>query len=79
VHKYKSIVEKEIEGMLQEGIIYRIKKAEWESPMVVKPKKHNPKKLIICVYFRGLDKLTVTDSFPIPFVDEMINEVYGHE
>jgi hypothetical protein len=47
--------------------------------MVVKPKKHDPKKLIICVDFQGLNKLTVTDPFPTPFVDEIINEVVGHE
>ena len=34
-HKYKLIVQKEIEGMLQEDIIYPIDKVEWASPMVV--------------------------------------------
>jgi hypothetical protein len=65
--------------MLAAGIIYPIEKAEWESPMVVQPKKHDPKKLRICVDFRGLNKLTLTDPFPTPFVDEIINEVTGHE
>jgi hypothetical protein len=41
--------------------------------------KHDPKKLRICVDFRGLNKLTVTDLFPTPFVDEIINEFIGHE
>jgi hypothetical protein len=65
--------------MLQAGIIYPIDKAEWESPMVVQPKKHDPKKLRICVDFRGLNKQTMTDPFPTPFVDEIINEVIGHK
>jgi hypothetical protein len=65
--------------MLIAGIIYLIDKSKWESPMVVQPKKHDPKKLIICVDFRGLNKLTVTDPFLTPFVDEIINEVAGHE
>jgi hypothetical protein len=65
--------------MLQEGIIYPIDKEEWASPMVVQPKKHDPKKLRICVDFRGLNKQTVTDPFPTPFADEIINEVIGHE
>jgi hypothetical protein len=47
--------------------------------MVVQPKKHDPKKLRICVDFWGLNKQTVTDPFPTPFADEIINEVIGHE
>jgi hypothetical protein len=78
-HKYKPIIQKEIKGMLSRGIIYPIDKVEWESPMVVQLKKHDHKKLIICVDFRGLNKLTVMNLFPTPFVDEIINEVAGHE
>ena len=50
-HKYKEIVKKEIDNMLAAGIIYPINQSEWEIPMVVQPKKHDPKKLIICVDF----------------------------
>jgi hypothetical protein len=78
-HKYKSIIQKEINGMLAVGIIYPIDKSEWESPMVVQPKKHDPKKIRICIDFRGLNKMTLTDPFPTPFADEIINEVMGHE
>jgi hypothetical protein len=78
-HKYNPIVQKEIYGMLSVGITYPIEKAEWESPMVVQPKKHDPKKLRICVDFRGLNKLTLTNPFPTPFTDEIINEVAVHE
>ena len=78
-HKYKEMVQKEIKNMLAAGIIYPIYKAEWASPMVVQPKKQEPKKLRICVDLRGLNKLTVTDPFPTPFADEILNEVAGHE
>jgi hypothetical protein len=65
--------------MLSAGSYIQSTKIEWESPMVVQPKKHDPKKLRICVDFRGLNKLTLTDPFPTPFIDEIINEVMGHE
>jgi hypothetical protein len=55
-HKYRPIVKKEIEGMLQEIIICLIDKEEWASLMVVQPKKHDPNKLRICVNFRGMNK-----------------------
>jgi hypothetical protein len=74
-HKYKPIVQKEIEAMLVIGIIYPIDKSEWAIPMVVQPKKHDSKKLRIYVDFRGLNKLTLTYPFPMPFADEIINEV----
>jgi hypothetical protein len=65
--------------MLSSCIIYPINKGEWESPMVVQPKKHDPKKLIICIDFRGLNKQILMDLFPTPFIDKIINEVVGHE
>ena len=37
-HKYKEIVKKEINNMLEARIIYPIDQSEWESPMVVQPK-----------------------------------------
>ena len=51
-HKYKEIVKNEIDNMLVAGIIYPIDQSEWEIPMVVQPKKHDPKKLRIYVDFR---------------------------
>jgi hypothetical protein len=65
--------------MLQACINYPIDKVDWESPMVVQPKKHDPKKLIIFVNLQGLNKQTVTDPFPTPFANEIINEFIGHE
>ena len=47
--------------------------------MVVQPKKHDPTKLKICVDFREINKVTLTNPFPTPFIDEILNEVAGHE
>ena len=41
-HKYKEIVKKEINNMLAAGINYPIDQLEWENPMVIYPKKHDP-------------------------------------
>jgi len=78
-HKYKPIVQKEIEAMLAADIIYPIEKTEWANPMVMQPKNHDPNKLIICVDLQRINKLIVTDPFSTPFVDNIINEVVGHE
>ena len=47
--------------------------------MVVQPNKHDPTKLRICVDFREINKVTLTDPFPTPYADEILNEVAGHE
>jgi hypothetical protein len=47
--------------------------------MVVQPKKHDIKKFKVCIDFRWLNKVTITDPFPTPFTNELINEVVGHE
>jgi ribosomal protein S17E len=60
-HKYKEIVQKEIEGMLVTGIIYPIDKSKWANPMVVQIKNPNPKKKKIYIAFRGLNNVTLTD------------------
>ena len=78
-HKYKEIVKTEIDNMLTIGIIYPIDQSEWASPMVVQPKKHDPKKLRVYVDYRWLNKATKTDPFPTPFADGILNEVAGLE
>jgi hypothetical protein len=64
--------------MIFGGIIYLNDKSEWEIPMFFQPKKHEPMELRICADFQGLKKLTMTNPFPMPFADEIINEVVGH-
>ena len=78
-HKYKEIVKKEIDNMLAARIIYHIDQSEWESPMVVQPKKHNPTKPRICFNVRELKKVTLTYPFPTPYADEILNEFARHE
>lgn len=78
-HKYKEIVKTEIDNMLTTGIIYPIDQSEWASPMVVQPKKHDPKKLRVYVDYRWLNKATKTDPFLTPYAYEILNEVAGHE
>lgn len=78
-HKYKEIVKTEIDNTLKSGIIYLVDQSKWASPMIVQPKKHDPKKLRVCVDYSWLNKATKTDPFPTPYADEIRNEVASHE
>jgi len=66
------IVQKEIENMLNQGII-RKSKSPYSFPLVVVKKKDNSNR--ICVDFRALNKVTIKDSFPLPRVDDILNNI----
>ncbi len=74
---YAAIVKQDIHELLTTGIIKAIKEAIWLSSIVVVPKKHG--KLRICVDFRKLNVATKKDFYPLPFIDEVVNIVVGHE
>ena len=75
----KSTVEDlvEVKKLLQAGFIYPVEDSEWVSPVVVTPKKNG--KWRICVDYKPLNAATKRDHFPLPFQDEILNEVAGHE
>jgi hypothetical protein len=56
-------------------IIYPIKKSKWAKCVVVQLKKKDKKIIRICVDFRGMNKVTVIDTFLTLFV----NDVARHE
>ena len=70
-------VTEEIEKLLQVGFIRPVKRATWLNPIVVVPKKNG--KIQVGVDYRKLNAATVTDGFPLPFIDSVIDMVAGHE
>ena len=67
----------EVNKLLRAGFIYPVENSEWVSPMVVMPKKNG--KWRVCVDYKPLNAATKRDHFPLPFQDEILNEVAGHE
>ncbi|MCO5573310.1 hypothetical protein L7F22_027079 [Adiantum nelumboides] len=66
-----------VRKLLNAGFIYPIEDSEWVSPVVVTPKKNG--KWRVCVDYKPLNAATKWDHFPLPFQDEILNEVAGYE
>ena len=91
----KEVVKKEVLKLLDVGVIYPIADSKWISPTQVVPKKsgvtivaNENSELIptrvtsgwrVCIDYRKLNAGTRKDHFPLPFVDQMLERVAGHE
>ena len=65
---------KELDHLLELGLI-RPSKGEWTSPVLFVGKKDGS--LRLCVDYRRLNKITVKDHFPLPFIDELVDSMGG--
>ena len=91
----KEVVRKEVLKWLDAGVIYPISDSSWVSPVQVVPKKGGitvvkdannnliPTRPVtgwrICMDYRKLNKATRKDHFPLPFIDQMLDRLAGHE
>ena len=91
----KEVVKKEVLKLLDVGVIYLIADNKWVSTNQVVPKKsgvivveneHNeliPTRVTtgwrVCIDYRKLNAGIRKDHFPLPFVDQMLERVAGHE
>ena len=91
----KEVVKKEVLKLLDVGAIYPITDSKWVSPTQVVPKKsgvtvveneHNeliPTRVSIgwrvCIDYRKLNAGTRKDHIPLPFMNQMLERVAGHE
>ena len=77
------------------GIAYPISDSKWVSPVQVVPKKsgitvvcNEENELVptrvqtgwrVCIDYRKLNAATRKDHFPLPFIDQMLERLAGHE
>ena len=74
---YATHLKEEIEKLFKIGFTRPVKEATWLSSIVVVPKKNGKNR--VCVYYRKLNSVMITDAFPLPFTDGILTVVAGHE
>ena len=73
-HRSKSEIELLVQELLDVGII-TCSKSPFSAPVILVRKKYGSYRL--CIDYQALNKVTIQDKFPIPFVDELSDELHG--
>jgi len=76
--RVKEKVKKEIDKMLEVGLIFVVEEAEWVNPIVIQRKK-DIEDIRVYVDYRSPKSTCVHDPFPTPFTDEVLEQVAGKE
>nr|GEW00831.1 reverse transcriptase domain-containing protein [Tanacetum cinerariifolium] len=93
--KIHDVIKKEVEKLLDAGLIYPISDSPWVSPVHCAPKKGGftiveneeneliPTRLVtrwrVCIDYRKLNEATHKDHFPLLFMDQMLERLAGNE
>jgi hypothetical protein len=74
---YTIIIKQDFDKLLVAEFIELMEQAIWLSRIMVVLKQNG--KLQICIDFQNLNAATKNDPYPLPFMDEVLDKVIGHQ
>ena len=74
---HREVIKQEVDKFLAIGFIKEIQYPEWLSNVVVVPKKNG--KWRVCVDYTNLNDACPKDTFPLPWIDQIVEATAGHE
>jgi len=76
--KDQEILNEQIQNLLNHGLI-RKSTSPYAFPITLVNKKDEGEKTRLCIDFRKLNAVTVTDSYPFPRIEDIIDQLYNCE
>jgi len=72
-HHHKTEIERLVQDLLKCGVITK-SRSPYAALVVLVRKKDGSFRL--CIDYRGLNKIMIKNKFPIPFIDDMLDELH---
>uniref|UniRef100_A0A8R7VA35 Reverse transcriptase domain-containing protein n=1 Tax=Triticum urartu TaxID=4572 RepID=A0A8R7VA35_TRIUA len=72
--EHKSEIERQVQELLQSGVIQRSHNT-FSSPVILVKKKDDTWRM--CVDYRHLNAMTHVSKFPVPIIEELLDELHG--
>lgn len=74
---YRNEVERQVEEMLEQGIV-RHSESPWNAPIWIVPKKSDAsgvQKFRMVIDYRGLNEVTIEDKYPLPQISDLLDRL----
>ena len=71
------VLKEELNKLLKAGLIFPVEHFDWANPVVIIPKHTGGWR--VCVDYKPLNVATKSNHYPLPFVDDILDEVAKYE